>query len=66
MLYFVTDPDARLGLVVTFIILFAFGLSVSTGAMKDAIFAATVAYTAVLVVFVSGDLGNARAEGKEA
>lgn len=45
-LYFVTDPDARLALVVAFIVLFGLGLSVSTGASRDAIFAATAAYTA--------------------
>lgn len=60
VLYFVTDPDARLALVVVFIILFGIGLGLSTGATRDAIFAATAAYTAVLVVFVSGDLGKAR------
>ena len=59
-LYFVTDPDARLALVILFIVLFALGLSISTGATRDSIFAATAAYTAVLVVFVSGNLGNAR------
>lgn len=66
VLYFVTDPDARLALVVAFIVLFAIGLGVSTGATRDAIFAATAAYTAVLVVFVSGDLGKARAADKHA
>lgn len=62
-LYFVTNPDARLALVVAFIIMFAVGLGLSTGAAKDAIFAATAAYTAVLVGFVSGDLGNAKTRG---
>jgi MFS superfamily sulfate permease-like transporter len=62
-LYFITDPDARLGLVIAFIVLFAAALAVSTGASRDSIFGATAAYTAVLVVFVSGDLGNANAKG---
>ena len=59
-LYFVTDPDARLALVITFIVLFALGLSLSTTAARDSIFAASAAYSAVLVVFVSGNLGNAK------
>jgi MFS superfamily sulfate permease-like transporter len=63
-LYFITDPDARLGLVIAFIVLFAAALAVSTGASRDSIFGATAAYTAVLVVFVSGDLGNAKAKGR--
>ena len=66
VLYFVTDPDARLGLVILFIVLFAIGLSISTSATRDAIFAACAAYTAVLVVFVSGDLANTKVDGKDA
>ena len=58
VLYFVTNPHARLGLVIAFIVLFALGLSLSTSASRDNIFAATAAYSAVLVVFVSGDLAN--------
>lgn len=60
VLYFVTNPNARLILVICFILIFALGLSVSTSANRDAIFAATAAYSAVLVVFVSGDLANAK------
>lgn len=59
VLYFVTNPNARLALVILFILIFALGISVSTSANRDAIFAATAAYSAVLVVFVSGDLANA-------
>lgn len=51
-------PNARLALVITFILTFAVGVSFSTSANRDAIFAATAAYSAVLVVFVSGDLAN--------
>ena len=58
VLYFVTNPDAQL--VICFILIFALGLSISTSANRDAIFAATAAYSAVLVVFVSGDLANAK------
>lgn len=60
VLYFVKNPNARLVLVIGFILIFALGLSVSTSANRDAIFAATAAYSAVLVVFVSGDLANAK------
>lgn len=66
ILYFVTDPDARLALVIALIIIFAAGLGVATGATRDANFTATAAYIAVLVVFVSGDLGNARADREQA
>lgn len=64
-LYFVTNPDARLALVISFIVLFALGLSLSTAATRDRIFAATAAYAAVLVVFVSGNLGNANASSSQ-
>jgi VIT1/CCC1 family predicted Fe2+/Mn2+ transporter len=60
VLYFVTDPNARLALTITFIVAFAIGLSATTSANRDAIFAATAAYSAVLVVFVSGDLANSK------
>ena len=59
-LYFVTEPSPRLALVIMFIMLFAAGIRFTTSAIRDSIFAATAAYAAVLVVFVSGDLGNAQ------
>jgi uncharacterized membrane protein len=59
-LYFVTDQDARLGLVIAFVVLFAIGLSICTGASRDSIFAGTAAYAAVLIVFVSGNLSDRR------
>lgn len=58
-LYFVENQDARLSLVIIFIVLFAIGLSISTGCSRDSLFAATAAYAAVLVVFVSGNLSRA-------
>lgn len=61
--YFVTSAHARLAMVILFIVLFAVGLAVTTGASRDGVFAATAAYTALLVVFVSGNLGNAHSEG---
>lgn len=60
VLYFVTNPNARLVLMICFILVFALGLSVSTSANRDAVFAATAAYSAVLAVFVSGDTANAK------
>lgn len=57
LLYYVQTPNARLGLVLAFIVLFAVGVSISTAATRDSIFASTAAYAAVLVVFVSGNLG---------
>jgi hypothetical protein len=66
VLYFVTNPNARLILVICFILIFALGPSVSTSANHDAIFAATAAYSAVLVVFVSGDLANTKWDSEEA
>ncbi len=42
----------------TFIVLFAIGISLTTAATKDSMFASTAAYAAVLVVFVSGNLGS--------
>ncbi|OQO10167.1 hypothetical protein B0A48_04524 [Cryoendolithus antarcticus] len=58
-LYFVTSPGARLALVIVFILLFSLAMSLATNASRDSIFAATAAYSAVLVVFVSGNLANA-------
>jgi hypothetical protein len=59
-LYFVNNPDARLGIVLAFIVLFASGLSIDSSASRDAVFAATAAYAAVLIVYVSGNPGNAQ------
>lgn len=57
-LHFIKNPDVSLALVIVFIVLFAIGLSISTSASRDSVFAATAAYAAVLVVFVSGNLGT--------
>lgn len=56
--YFVTQPDLRLGLVILFMVLFAIGMGLTTGASRDSMFAATAAYAAVLVVSISGNLGT--------
>lgn len=57
-LYFVTNPGAKLGMISGFTVLFAIGVGLLTNAKRSEIFAATAAYAAVLVVFVSGSLGN--------
>lgn len=57
-LHFVEHIGVRLGLLMMFIVIFAFGVALTTGAKRDSIFASTAAYAAVLIVFISGDLTN--------
>lgn len=57
-LYFIQTRGARLGTIACFTVLFALSLGLLTNAKRAEIFAATAAYAAVLVVFVSGDLGG--------
>jgi hypothetical protein len=52
------DANARFGIAIAFILLFASGLSLSTGISRDNIFVATATYSAVLVVLMSSDLGD--------
>jgi hypothetical protein len=61
-LYLVSDPTAKLGLVAMYTVLFASSVALCTNARRAEVFAATAAYAAVLVVFVSGDLGGTRTE----
>lgn len=49
---------ARLVIISILTVLFAFSVGVLTNAKRAEIFASTAAYAAVLVVFVSGGLGN--------
>jgi hypothetical protein len=56
-LYFVKNPYALLGMLGGWTVLFATCVGCLTNAKRDQIFAATAAYAAVLVVFVSGTLG---------
>ncbi|KAH4003979.1 hypothetical protein HBH70_064460 [Parastagonospora nodorum] len=60
VLYTVHSPDWRLGLIATFTTLFAGSVGLLTNARRVELFAATAAYAAVLVVFVSGDLGGSQ------
>lgn len=57
-LYIVTSPKAKLGLVSTYTLLFALSVALLTNARRAEVYAAAAAYAAVLVVFVSGDLGE--------
>ncbi|KAH7395134.1 hypothetical protein DE146DRAFT_697131 [Phaeosphaeria sp. MPI-PUGE-AT-0046c] len=61
-LYLVSEPKAKLGLVAMYTTLFATSIALCTNARRAELFAATAAYVAVLVVFVSGDLGRAKDE----
>lgn len=53
------SPDSvRLVMLAAFTTLFAVSVGLLTNAKRGEIFGATAAYAAVLVVFVSGDLGG--------
>jgi hypothetical protein len=57
-LYFEQDPKRRLVMIGVFTGIFALSVGLLTNARRAEIFAATAAYAAVLIVFVSGDLGK--------
>jgi hypothetical protein len=57
-LYVVRRPSVRLGMIAGFTVLFALSVALFTNARRVEIFTATAAYAAVLVVFVSGNLGG--------
>ncbi len=57
-LYFVVDEQKRLGLIAGYTIAFATCVALVTKAKRSEVFGASAAYTATLVVFVSGNLGN--------
>ncbi|KAL2808849.1 hypothetical protein BJX63DRAFT_407710 [Aspergillus granulosus] len=56
-LYIVQEPKSRLAMIAGFTALFAISVTLMTNARRAEVFAATAAYAAVLVVFVSGNLG---------
>lgn len=58
-LYVVKNQNALLGILSGWTVLFAACVGLLTNAKRDQIFGVTAAYAAVLVVFVSGNLGNA-------
>lgn len=57
-LYFVHSNGVRLGMIAAFTILFTLSMALFTNARRAETFAATAAYAAVLVVFVSGNLAS--------
>ncbi|KAL3490637.1 hypothetical protein BJX62DRAFT_251850 [Aspergillus germanicus] len=56
-LYIVQEPRSRLAMIAGFTALFAISVALMTNTRRAEVFAATAAYAAVLVVFVSGNLG---------
>ncbi|CAG9982241.1 unnamed protein product [Clonostachys byssicola] len=60
VLYKVPSPDLKLGLVGLFTVLFAGSVGLLTNARVAEIFGATAAYAAVLVVFISGEIGGSK------
>ncbi|KAL2208412.1 hypothetical protein CC79DRAFT_1395407 [Sarocladium strictum] len=57
-LYLVQNDAYRLGMVAAFTAAFAMCIGLLTTARRAEVFAATAAYTAVLVVFISGDISS--------
>ncbi|KAL8933387.1 MAG: hypothetical protein Q9211_005810 [Gyalolechia sp. 1 TL-2023] len=57
-LYYVTSEKKRLGLIAGYTAAFAACVGLMANARKSEVFAACAAYAAVLVVFVSGNLGT--------
>ena len=58
VLYFITDPLARIGAVIGFTLLFSVTLSLVTEVKRVECFVGTAAFSAVLVVFVSNSGPN--------
>ena len=58
-LHYVMDEQKRLGIIEGSTIAFAICVGLITKARRSKVFAACAAYAAVLVVFVSGNLGSA-------
>jgi hypothetical protein len=57
-LYVVSNDAAKLGMVAAYTLLFAASTALMTTASRAEVYASTAAYAAVLVVYVSGDLGQ--------
>lgn len=57
-LYYVTNERRRLGLIAGYTVAFALCVGLLTNARRSEVFGACAAYAAVLVVFVSGNLGS--------
>ena len=59
-LYFVRDPRKTLGLIAGYTTTFAISVGLLTNVRRAGIFGVSATYAAVLVVFVSGNLGNGK------
>ena len=57
-LYYVQCDHTKLGLIAGYTVAFAMAIGLVTKATRSEIFGSCAAYAAVLVVFVSGNLGN--------
>ncbi|KAF2689348.1 hypothetical protein K458DRAFT_439699 [Lentithecium fluviatile CBS 122367] len=57
-LYLTSSSEAKLGFIAMYTLLFSTSMEVCTKARRAEVFVASAAYAAVLVVFVSGDLGR--------
>lgn len=57
-LYYVKSEQTRLGILAAYTLVFAASIAIFTTATRAEMFAASAAYAAVLVVFVSGGLGS--------
>ena len=59
-LYYVTSDQKRLGFIAGYTVAFAICVGLLTNARRSEVFASCAAYAAVLVVFVSGNLGSVK------
>jgi hypothetical protein len=57
-LYYVQSDQTKLGLIAGYTVGFAICIGLLTNARRSEVFGACAAYAAVLVVFVSGNLGR--------
>ncbi|KAJ5988573.1 hypothetical protein N7481_003783 [Penicillium waksmanii] len=57
-LYYVKGPNKRLSILAAYTVVFSLFVGLLTNARRAEVFAASAAYAAVLVVFVSGDLSS--------
>jgi hypothetical protein len=57
-LYAISSEKTKLGVIALFTASFAANVGILTNARRAELFAATAGYAAVLVVFVSGNIGN--------
>jgi hypothetical protein len=64
-LFYVREPQKTLGLVTAYTVAFALSMALLTNARRAELFGACAAYAAVLVVFVSGNLGSNGGSGTQ-